>query len=180
MKLILVRHGHDMPGPNGDSCLSWQGKQQARDAAQRIRDAGVERIDVARFSPSRRATETFDEIATLIPIADSNTTTDLQPGSSVESLESLIWHCWSDEPVTFLCVGHEPQLSNAVLRWCGLPDNEESAGDRPPWILARGEGLLLRPQFERDLVRLDSEYMQFLGRTRPLPALTPRTRAGVF
>jgi phosphohistidine phosphatase SixA len=180
MKLILVRHGHDMQGSDGESCLSWQGQKQARDLADKLRAAGIDAIDVARCSPSRRTRETLQQLASAIRIGDQDTALELAPDRDVAALNTLVWRRWSDEPQCLLFVGHEPQLSNSVLRWCGLPENDPSNTQSPPWILARGEALILRPSFERTQIRLDSSCLTFVGRDRPLPIPQPTTRAGAF
>lgn len=180
MKLVLVRHGHDMQGADGDTCLSWQGQKQARDLADKLKAAEIASIDVARCSPSRRTRETLDCIAATIQIGDLDTAHELAPDRDASALNTLIWRRWSDEPQTLLFVAHEPQLSNAVLRWCGLPENDPHNKKSPPWILARGEALILRPTFDRTQIRLSSSCITFVGRDRPLPQPMTTARAGAF
>ncbi len=179
MKLLVVRHGHDLPGANGDSALSLRGRKQAAKTAERIVDMGISKVDVAYSSPSRRAVETLSEIADLIPTNISNDADELQPGATTDSLASLVWRHWQEEPDVLLLVGHEPQLSNTVLRWCGLPENSSSR-DTAPWVLTRGEGMLLSPSFQDARIQLSSSLVTFLGHQRSLPRSSSSTRAGVF
>jgi len=180
MKLLLVRHGHDLPGNNGDSALSWQGKKQAAQTAQRMLDMGIRDIDAAYCSPARRAVETLSEITGIVSVNHQHCADELQPGQDPESLVSLVWRHWRDEPGVILFVGHEPQLSNAVLRWCGLPENAERGCDTPPWVLGRGEGMLLSPSFNGAEIQLSSSLVSILGRQRAFPGSRAPTRAGVF
>ena len=181
MKLILARHGHDMACANGSNALSWQGKKQARDLAEKVVSMGVSRVDAACSSTSQRCVQTLDEIEACVSIKMRSTANELTEGRASEDLELLVWRLWEDQQSTLLIVGHEPQISNSVLRWSGLPENGDQDLDQPPWTLARGEGLLVRPQYdEQSNIVLGAGLITFLGRTRQLPRSNLSTRAGVF
>lgn len=180
MKLIMVRHAHDIQGGGVESELSWQGRRQARETAEKLVALGFQSIDVALSSPAKRASQTLDEMASILSLEKPGVATELQPSSDVSALEHLLWSFSPRKPDTVILVGHEPQLSNAILQWCGLPDNDQRDDDRPPWILSRGEAVSVCPDLIGSSIHLHSELIQMLGRQRPLPNKTTLPRAGVF
>lgn len=180
MNLIMVRHAHDIPGAGAEFKLSIQGRKQARDTADKIASLGVPSIDAALSSPAQRSVETLDEMCTVLSPERRDAVTLLQPGSSVADLETLLFDLAPQKPNTIILVGHEPQLSNAVLQWCGLPDNDQLDDGRPPWTLARGEAMSVFPDVVSSTVYLHSDLIQMLGRKRPLPHSKPLSQAGVF
>lgn len=182
MRLILARHGHDIARPNGNA-LSSRGVHQVQETAELLFALGVTEIDVACASPSQRAKESLDQFLKVLSFADRTESPELSPGSTVDSLERLLDCCCRDGAETVLFVGHEPQLSNAVLSWCNLPENDANDASRRPWMLSRGEALLVRPAClaKGDFAfTLSSELITFTGRERPISDIQKTRLDGTF
>lgn len=180
MKLILVRHGHDLPDANGDSSLSVQGRAALKKTAQALHDLGVVSIDMALTSPARRARQSLDTLAQVMSFHDTQVVDELVEGASADHLENVVRQYPFHSSTTLLVVGHEPQLSNAVLRWGDLPENDPADGTRPAWVLKRGDGMIVRPVQDGQRMIIHTFPTALNGRDMMMPRHEPMRRAGVF
>jgi phosphohistidine phosphatase SixA len=180
MRLVLIRHGHDIPAPGGSSILSRQGRSKAQQTAAQLINLGLDQVDAAYSSQLLRAVQTLDEISSVVTIPHKEQTDLLDPTQPSDQVDQLVLACSSRGLSSVIIVAHEPQISNAFLRWCGLPENDPSDTVRMPWVFTRGEGVVLLPEFTAHRISVSYPIVQFLGRAKPLPSSTPRRSAGVF
>ena len=170
MKLILIRHGHDLPSPGAENGLSKQGRAQIQTTADRLARAGFERIDVGFHSPALRAEQTLAELANVVSFKSHGECDYLLPESPAADIDLLLWELWaSSRPDVVLFAGHEPQLSNSILSFCGLPENDPQNKGKPSWVMTRGEAIALDVSFEGDRISVDFETSTQFGKPRALP-----------
>jgi phosphohistidine phosphatase len=118
MQLYLVRHADATPGdPDELRPLSDEGREQARELGERMRDDGVV-PDVVLTSPLLRARETGDALARATG-ATSEADERLAPGASAETLREAI----SGRGEQVVVVGHQPD--------CGRIAATLSGGEEP-------------------------------------------------
>lgn len=180
MQLVLIRHGHDLPSPGGQNALSRQGRAAVAATATRLKTQGIDSFDVAFCSTAQRAVQSLEEIDRIVPSTTIEPTLRLCDGEQSEHIDSIVVESTKAKRSRILIVGHEPQLSNAVLRWCRLPVNPTKPTDMPPWIISRGDGIVVSPKVSNKVVELSFSLIQFLHRKRPLPRLQSRHKVGVF
>ena len=184
MKLILVRHGHDLSPehPEAEHRLSRQGEQQARDIGEKLVALGITEIDIAMSSQEKRCVETLDQIQTTVTLLERRTSRRLNSEPRSNDLTAELLDCWENQHQTVLCVSHEPSLSDAVLSWCGLPENGAPESSPDPWVLMRGEAMIVSPERAEPPydIKLDPDSITILGRQRGLPFNNSIARAGVF
>jgi phosphohistidine phosphatase len=116
MQLYLVRHADATPGdPDELRPLSDEGREQARELGDRLRDDGVE-PDVVLTSPLLRARQTGEALA-LATGSIQETDDRLAPGATAESLREAI----SGRGQHVVVVGHQPDCGRiaATLRGGG-------------------------------------------------------------
>ena len=180
MKLILLRHGHDLPANGGGNCLSTQGRKKVAETALRMSETNIRTVDIAFCSPTRRARETLEEVQRKIDVTEVVHSAGLFPESSPLEVDQLLMARRHFDGSTCLVVGHEPQLSSCVLRWCGLVDTRDSDGAPPEWMLARGEGYVLSPTLVNGCIDVSYPVIRFLGSPRPMPNRSENQRASSF
>lgn len=118
MQLYLVRHADATPGdPDELRPLSDEGREQARELGERMRDDGVV-PDVVLTSPLLRARETGDALARATG-ATSEADERLAPGTTAETLREAI----SGRGEHVVVVGHQPD--------CGRIAATLSGGEEP-------------------------------------------------
>ena len=118
MQLYLVRHADATPGdPDELRPLSDEGREQARELGERMRDDGVV-PDVVLTSPLLRARETADTLARATG-ATSEADERLAPGATAETLREAI----SGRGEHVVVVGHQPD--------CGRIAATLSGGEEP-------------------------------------------------
>ena len=118
MQLYLVRHADATPGdPDELRPLSDEGREQARELGERMRDDGVV-PDLVLTSPLLRARETGDALARATG-ATSEADERLAPGASAETLREAI----SGRGEQVVVVGHQPD--------CGRIAATLSGGEEP-------------------------------------------------
>jgi phosphohistidine phosphatase len=118
MQLYLVRHADATPGdPDELRPLSDEGREQARELGERMRDDGVV-PDVVLTSPLLRARETGDALARATG-ATSEADERLAPGATAETLREAI----SGRGEQVVVVGHQPD--------CGRIAATLSGGEEP-------------------------------------------------
>ena len=118
MQLYLVRHADATPGdPDELRPLSDEGREQARELGERMRDDGVV-PDVVLTSPLLRARETGDALARATG-ATSQADERLAPGATAETLREAI----SGRGEQVVVVGHQPD--------CGRIAATLSGGEEP-------------------------------------------------
>ena len=120
MQLYLVRHADATPGdPDELRPLSDEGREQARELGERMRDDGVV-PDVVLTSPLLRARETGDALAGATG-AISEADERLAPGAMAETLREAI----SGRGKHVVVVGHQPD--------CGRIAATLSGEEEPPF-----------------------------------------------
>ena len=118
MQLYLVRHADATPGdPDELRPLSDEGREQARELGERMRDDGVV-PDLVLTSPLLRARETGDALARATG-ATSEADERLAPGATAETLREAI----SGRGEQVVVVGHQPD--------CGRIAATLSGGEEP-------------------------------------------------
>ena len=118
MQLYLVRHADATPGdPDELRPLSDEGREQARELGERMRDDGVV-PDVVLTSPLLRARETGDALARATG-ATSEADERLAPGATAETVREAI----SGRGEQVVVVGHQPD--------CGRIAATLSGGEEP-------------------------------------------------
>ena len=118
MQLYLVRHADSTPGdPDELRPLSDEGREQARELGERMRDDGVV-PDLVLTSPLLRARETGDALARATG-ATSEADERLAPGATAETLREAI----SGRGEQVVVVGHQPD--------CGRIAATLSGGEEP-------------------------------------------------
>jgi phosphohistidine phosphatase len=113
MQLYLVRHADATPGdPDELRPLSDEGREQARELGERLRDDRVE-PDVVLTSPLLRARQTGEALA-LATGSIQETDDRLAPGATADSLRDAI----SGRGRHVVVVGHQPDCGRiaATLR----------------------------------------------------------------
>ena len=114
MQLYLVRHADATPGdPDELRPLSDEGREQARELGERMRDDGVV-PNVVLTSPLLRARETGDALARAtgaISAADER----LAPGATAETLREAI----SGRGEHVVVVGHQPDCGRIAATLSG-------------------------------------------------------------
>jgi len=113
MQLYLVRHAEATPGdPDELRPLSDEGREQARELGQRLRDDGVA-PDVVLTSPLLRARQTGEALARATGSMHESDDR-LAPGATAETLREAI----SGRGERVVVVGHQPDCGRiaATLR----------------------------------------------------------------
>ena len=114
MQLYLVRHADATPGdPDELRPLSDEGREQARELGERMRDDGV-LPDVVLTSPLLRARETGDALARATG-AISEADERLAPGATAETLREAI----SGRGEHVVVVGHQPDCGRIAATLSG-------------------------------------------------------------
>lgn len=123
MQLYLVRHADATPGdPDELRPLSDEGREQARELGERMRDDGVV-PDVVLTSPLLRARETGDALARATG-ATSEADERLAPGATAETLREAI----SGRGEHVVVVGHQPDCGRVAAALTGGPEPAFPAG----------------------------------------------------
>ena len=114
MQLYLVRHADATPGdPDELRPLSDEGREQARELGERMRDDGVV-PNVVLTSPLLRARETGDALARATG-AISEADERLAPGATAETLREAI----SGRGEHVVVVGHQPDCGRIAATLSG-------------------------------------------------------------
>ena len=114
MQLYLVRHADATPGdPDELRPLSDEGREQARELGERMRDDGVV-PNVVLTSPLLRARETGDALARATG-ATSEADERLAPGATAETLREAI----SGRGEHVVVVGHQPDCGRIAATLSG-------------------------------------------------------------
>lgn len=174
MKLILMRHAHDLQGiDEGQSSVSKQGRDHTRKTACKVLDYGIQKIDLAVHSPALRCEQTLHETANLIDITAVTQSEYAGEDGGTEDMDALLRQLDSLSPDYVLIVGHEPKLSNSVRDWLGLCNGCES-DESPPWTLSRGDAVLLTVEVRDEAIQVNPTSVFFFGMNPPA-AITPAT-----
>ncbi len=121
VRLYLVRHAHSDPGePDELRPLSEKGREQARELAARLAEAGPELV---LSSPLLRARETAEAIAraagTPLRVDDR-----LAPGATADDVLAVV----EGAPTSVVTVGHQPDCSEIALALTGSDPGFPTAG----------------------------------------------------
>ena len=118
MQLYLVRHADAAPGePDELRSLTPEGREQARQLGERLRDGGVA-PDAVLTSPLLRARETGNILCKELDAA-VETDDRLAPGATADDLRQAV----AERGEHVVVVGHQPD--------CGKIAAELSGGDEP-------------------------------------------------
>jgi phosphohistidine phosphatase SixA len=118
VQLYLVRHADSAPGePDELRTLTAEGRDQARQLGERLREEGVE-PDAVLTSPLLRARETGNLVCEAL---DTTAETDdrLAPGATADALRQAV----ADRGERVIVIGHQPD--------CGKIAAELSGGEEP-------------------------------------------------
>ena len=114
MQLYLVRHADATPGdPDELRPLSDEGREQARELGERMRDDGVV-PDIVLTSPLLRARETGEALAGATG-AISEADERLAPGATAETLREAI----AGRGEHVVVVGHQPDCGRIAATLSG-------------------------------------------------------------
>jgi phosphohistidine phosphatase len=120
MQLYLVRHADATPGdPDELRPLSDEGREQARELGERLRDDGVA-PDVVLTSPLLRAQQTGEALAVATG-STSESDERLAPGATAEGVREAV----SGRGELVVVVGHQPD--------CGRIAATLGGGSEPPF-----------------------------------------------
>jgi len=123
MRLYLVRHAEAAPGePDELRPLTPDGRQQARELGQRMRDE-LARPEAILTSPLLRARETGGELARALEV-DPEAEERLAPGATVEDVRAVL--AGRGDPV--VVVGHQPDCGQVAAALAGGPEPRFAAG----------------------------------------------------
>lgn len=118
MQLYLVRHADAAPGePDELRSLTAEGREQARQLGERLRDGGVA-PDAVLTSPLLRARETGNILCKELDAA-VETDDRLAPGATADALRQAV----AERGEHVVVVGHQPD--------CGKIAAELSGGEEP-------------------------------------------------
>jgi len=118
VQLYLVRHADAAPGdPDELRTLSEEGREQARQLGERLRDEQVE-PDVVLTSPLLRARETGEALARATGAA-TEADERIAPGATADEIREAV----SDRGERIVVVGHQPD--------CGRIAAELTSGPEP-------------------------------------------------
>ena len=123
MKLIFIRHAAAIDRDAGVTderrYLTPEGRDSFRKTARTMRNQGIA-PDLILTSPLLRAVQTADILAERLKYEGPLVATDeLEPGFDLPGLERLLVKHGDAGEVCF--VGHEPDLSDLVVRLLDLP-----------------------------------------------------------
>jgi len=114
MQLYLVRHADATPGdPDELRPLSDEGREQARELGERLRDDGVA-PDVVLTSPLLRARQTGEALASATG-STSESDQRLAPGATAEGVREAV----SGRGERVVIVGHQPDCGRIAAALCG-------------------------------------------------------------
>jgi phosphohistidine phosphatase len=117
VRVYLVRHAEADPGdPDELRRLSTEGKRQARELGERLRNEGL-KPDAILTSPLLRARETGDELAMALgtnPEADER----LAPGATADGLRAAV----SGRGENVVAIGHQPDFGRIAAALTGGPE----------------------------------------------------------
>lgn len=175
MRLILLRHGHDLPRSDGQAMLSQQGRAQVAATIRQLPAHGISGIDLALCSDTLRARESLEVAAEHITITRAIAVPALHPGGAPKDLLALVSRYTPSYPeAALLVIGHEPQLSNALLCAAGATIPEDEG---PRAILTRGAAVIAYPRPNTEGWSIDPDELAFLCQSSPSPfAAAPRPR----
>ena len=123
MRLYLVRHAEAAPGePDDLRPLTAEGRQQARDLGQRMRDE-LTRPEAILTSPLLRARETGGELSRALNV-EAEPDDRLAPGATVEDVRAVL--AGRGGPV--VVVGHQPDCGQIAAALSGGPEPRFPAG----------------------------------------------------
>ena len=123
MRLYLVRHAEAAPGePDELRPLTPDGRQQARELGQRMRDE-LARPEAILTSPLLRARETGGELARALEV-DPEADERLAPGTTVHDVRAVL--AGRGDPV--VVVGHQPDCGQIAAALAGGPEPRFPAG----------------------------------------------------
>jgi len=123
MRLYLVRHAEAAPGePDDLRPLTAEGRQQARDLGQRMRDE-LTRPEAILTSPLLRARETGGELSRALNV-EAEPDDRLAPGATVDDVRAVL--AGRGDPV--VVVGHQPDCGQIAAALSGGPEPRFPAG----------------------------------------------------
>jgi phosphohistidine phosphatase len=123
MRLYLVRHAEAAPGePDDLRPLTAEGRQQARDLGQRMRDE-LTRPEANLTSPLLRARETGGELSRALNV-EAEPDDRLAPGATVDDVRAVL--AGRGGPV--VVVGHQPDCGQIAAALSGGPEPRFPAG----------------------------------------------------
>jgi phosphohistidine phosphatase len=123
MRLYLVRHAEAAPGePDDLRPLTAEGRQQARDLGQRMRDE-LTRPEAILTSPLLRARETGGELSRALNV-EAEPDDRLAPGATVDDVRAVL--AGRGGPV--VVVGHQPDCGQIAAALSGGPEPRFPAG----------------------------------------------------
>ena len=116
MRLVLVRHAESAPGdPDELRALTPAGREQARQAGERLREGGME-PDAVLTSPLLRARQTGEALG-LGPVEPVD---ELAPGATEDDVRAVV----AGRGETVVVVGHQPDCGRIAA---ALGDGVEPA-----------------------------------------------------
>lgn len=161
MIVLFLRHGHDLPGPGGESTLSNHGRAQVSETMDQAARGGLQFFDLALTSEALRARQTLELASQRIPVAQKIVSSAVHPSAPPERLfEAFLCHLQSPEDAFVLVVGHEPQLTNAICLAAGAAP---PAPDQRRDLLRRGEGVFAPLRLHDSQLMLDPDELVFFG-----------------
>jgi|SRR5689334_6361203 phosphohistidine phosphatase SixA len=123
MRLYLVRHAEAAPGePDELRPLTPEGRQQARDLGQRMRDE-LTHPEAIVTSPLLRARETGGELSRALEV-EAETDERLAPGATADDVRAVLAE--RGDPV--VVVGHQPDCGQIAAALSGGPEPRFPAG----------------------------------------------------
>jgi phosphohistidine phosphatase len=117
VRVYLVRHAKAEDGePDAERRLSAEGRQQAKELAERLRREGV-RADAVLTSPLVRARQTAEEIARAVGV-EAEADGRLAPGATADDLRAAV----AGRGETVIAVGHQPDCGRIAAEVTGEPE----------------------------------------------------------
>jgi phosphohistidine phosphatase len=114
MRLVIVRHGEAAPGePDELRPLTPQGREQARELGERLREQGLH-ADAVVSSPLLRARETAAALGLGEAVADER----LAPGATPADIRGAA----TGRGETVVVIGHQPDCGRAAAELSGGPE----------------------------------------------------------
>jgi phosphohistidine phosphatase len=122
-RLYLVRHADAEPGePDELRQLSPEGRAQARELGERLRDEGVE-IDAVLTSPLLRARQTAAEVGRALDV-EAEPEERLAPGATADGLRAAL----AGRGDRVVAIGHQPDCGRIAAELTGGPEPDFPAG----------------------------------------------------
>jgi phosphohistidine phosphatase len=122
-RLYLVRHADAEPGdPDELRQLSPEGRAQARELGERLREEGVE-VDALLTSPLLRARQTAAEVGRALDV-EAEPDERLAPGATADGLRAAL----AGRGDRVVAIGHQPDCGRIAAALTGGPEPDFPAG----------------------------------------------------